>query len=155
MTDVSNNQTETKPNPTCAECGGTGVYKGMNSRQWPCHRCQSKTTNLAKRFDIRDRQTGKTTDLLAWMRDAPEGEHRIYVGASNESAMHVYRSTFVDGVSDLESWQFVGMREVSRDAWGGVLRGRGGVIVLGLDNLDLMLNDLFGWPVGRVTINEQ
>lgn len=27
------------PDPKCSECGGTGVYRGMNSRQWPCHRC--------------------------------------------------------------------------------------------------------------------
>lgn len=75
---------------------------------------QGKTTNLAKRFDMRDRQTGKTTDLLAWMRAAPEGEHRIYVGHSNEAAMALYR----EHRDEFESWQFVGLREVSRDALG-------------------------------------
>jgi hypothetical protein len=105
---------------------------------------------------VRSRQMGKTTDLLAWMRRAPEGEHRVLVSHSREEATRLYRSTFSgnDNPTDLESWQFVGINEVLPGAWSGVLRGRGGRVVLGIDNLDLVLPMLVGlpWPIGALTM---
>jgi hypothetical protein len=94
------------------------------------------------------RRGGKTKQMLDWMRAAPEGEHRVCVAHSQEEAMRLLREN-----PDLESWQFVGPRDVTRDAWSGVLYGRGGRIVLGVDNLDLQLRGLFGpWEVGAVSV---
>lgn len=103
---------------------------------------------------VTGRQEGKTTALLAWLRAAPPGEHRIFVAHSALEAMRVYRSTWdeEDNPTDLESWQFVGLEEATRDAWGAVLACRGGVVVLGIDNLDLVLQRLVGWPVGALTM---
>ncbi len=96
--------------------------------------------------DIDGRQGGKTTRMLQWLREAPEGEHRVLVCHTEEDAMRVYR----DNRDEFESWQFVGPNDL-RDpgAWSGVLMGRGGRIVLGLDNLDLLLRQWVRWPVGR------
>lgn len=99
-----------------------------------------------------DRGEGKTKLLLEWLKDAPEGEHRVLVSHTPEEAMRVYRSTRLDGeVSPFESWQFVGVQEIRPGAWAGVLYGRGGRVVLGIDNIDLVLEKLIGWPVGIVT----
>lgn len=94
------------------------------------------------------RQGGKTEQMLAWLRDAPEGEHRVLVSHSREEAMRLLR----DNADDLESWQFVTPEEVTPDAWSGVLLGRGGRIVLGFDNLDLILPRLVGRTVGAVSM---
>lgn len=96
------------------------------------------------------RAGGKTHALLEWMRAAPEGEHRIAVCFSGQEAMRLLREN-----RDLESWQFVGWNEVfpyDGAAWSAVLYGRGGRIVLGIDNLDLILSNLLGWHVGTVTM---
>lgn len=98
-------------------------------------------------FILRPRQGGKTTDMLAWLRAAPEGEHRIIVSQSPKEAMRLLREN-----PDLESWQFVGFEELSSPTiWAGVLYGRGGHIVLGIDNIDLILAELIKWRVARVT----
>lgn len=96
------------------------------------------------------RQGGKTTRMLQWAREAPEGEHRVIVSATGQEAMRLLREN-----PDLESWQFVALDEVrsaSGRGFSGVLLGRGGYICLGLDNLDLMLSDLFAWPVGAFSL---
>lgn len=101
---------------------------------------------------IEPRQGGKTTRMLQWMREAPQDEHRVIVCATQREAMRLLREN-----PDLESWQFVSLDEVKdRDsgAWSGVLYGRGGRIVLGLDNLDLMLSDLIKWPVDAVSLTD-
>ena len=100
-------------------------------------------------LEVLPRQGGKTTRMLEWMRSAPAGEHRVCVSVTRMEAMRLRRDN-----PDLESWQFVSLDEVDRRAWGGVLSGRGGWIVLGLDNLDMMLSQLLGWPVGKVTWTE-
>jgi hypothetical protein len=92
---------------------------------------------------VADRQRGKTTALLEWARSAPEGEHRIVVCESEQRAMDLLREEY-DREDALESWQFVGIREVTPTAWSGVLRGRGGRVVLGIDDLDLVLHRLLG-----------
>lgn len=80
------------------------------------------------------RQRGKTTQMLQWLREAPKGEHRVIVSPTKEEAMRLLREN-----PDLASWQFVTIEETrsSYNAWSGVLHGRGGRIVLGIDNLDL------------------
>lgn len=103
------------------------------------------------RVTVLPRQGGKTTRMLQWAREAPKGEHRIIVSPTMEESMRLLREN-----PDLESWQFVSIREVAdndRRAWSGVLMGRGGHIVLGLDNLDLIIKYfIHTWPIHRVTI---
>lgn len=91
---------------------------------------------------------GKTTRMLAWMREAPEGEHRVLVCFSSHEAMRLRREN-----PDLKSWQFVGPDEPRNGrAWSGVLFGRGGVVVLGFDNLDLWLAARLPFVVGAASL---
>lgn len=101
-------------------------------------------------FHITDRGSGKSMQLLKWLTEAPEGEWRIYVSHSSERAMRMLRHARSLDL-EVESWQFVGVEEVRAHTWSGVLAGRGGHVVLGLDDLDLMFYHLFGWPVHRVS----
>lgn len=102
-------------------------------------------------FHVTGRGGGKTTAMLEWMRAAPVGDHRVIVCHSNQYAMELLRLSRERELG-LESWQFVGLQELQQGGgWEGVLYGRGGRIVLGVDNLDLMLPRLFGWPVERIT----
>lgn len=105
--------------------------------------------HMERRIIVTGRQGGKTTQMLQWVREAPEGEHRVLVCTHGSEAMRLLREN-----PDLESWQFVGLNEVKLDAWSGVLFGRGGYIVLGLDNIDLMLTGLLGWPVGAMSMTD-
>lgn len=103
-------------------------------------------------FHITGRQGGKTSQLLDWMEGAPEGEHRVMVCHTRERSMQMLNLSRVQE-RKLESWQFVSAQEVlpySR-AFSGVLYGRGGHIVLGIDDLDLTINHMFGFIVERVT----
>lgn len=110
-------------------------------------------------FHVTGRQVGKTHQLLQWMRKAPPGEVRIYVGHNVQAAMDVYRSTFTetneygDKVSEFESWQFVGIQEAMKPGgWSAVRRFNPEVrLVLGIDNLDLVLRQMLYEPIGRVT----
>ena len=100
-----------------------------------------------------DRQRGKTTALLEWARRAPAGEHRIIVCHTPQRAMDLLREEY-DREDGLESWQFVGIEEVVPEAWSGVLRGRGGKVVLGIDDFDLVLHRLLSinWRIGAFTV---
>jgi len=102
---------------------------------------------------VADRQRGKTTALLEWARSAPEGEHRIIVCHTSARAMELLRAEY-DREDGLESWHFVGIEEVTPEAWSGVLRGLGGTVVLGIDDLDLVLHRLLGigWRIGAFTV---
>lgn len=97
-----------------------------------------------------DRRRGKTERLLDWMAAAPVSEHRVCVSPTLEESHRVQRIGLERG---LESWQFCSLSEtMDRGSWSGVLAGRGGRIVLGLDNIDIMLPALLGREVGMVTI---
>jgi hypothetical protein len=100
------------------------------------------------------RQEGKTTKMLQWLREAPEGEHRVLVCVSDREAMRLLREN-VGPDSSLESWQFVGPDEVDPDGWQGVLMGRGGTVVLGIDNIDLIVSHWLHWPVGAISVTTQ
>lgn len=104
---------------------------------------------------VAPRGGGKSTRLLEWMRAAPEGEHRVCVSHTSDEAMRLYRSTFDtdDNPTWAESWQFIGANELFEPGWSGaVLRGRAPRIVIGVDNLDLILSRIFGWDVGAITL---
>ena len=101
-------------------------------------------------FHIGGRMSGKTDKMLQWLVDAPEDEHRVIVSISEARAMRLLREARMREL-DVESWQFVGVEGITKRSWSGVLFNRGGHIVLGLDDLDMMLYQLFGWPVHRVS----
>lgn len=112
------------------------------------------------RVIIRPRQGGKTTEMLEWMKAAAgdDSQHRICVSHSEHEAMRLYLSTWDEDGNPTwaESWQFVGPREpFAERPWEGVLRGRGGHIVLGLDNLDLLVGRYAGWPVDIFTMTRE
>ncbi len=91
------------------------------------------------RVDVSYRQSGKTTRLLKWLRAAKKGEHRVGVFATKQEAMQHLREN-----PDLESWQFISAAELRAPRiFSGVLRGRGGEVVLGVDDLDRLLVFLF------------
>lgn len=102
------------------------------------------------KFFIADRQSGKTEKIIEWMIDAPEGEHRVCVSHSHQRAMRLLRECRERRL-EVESWQFVGIEEIDKRTWSGVLAGRGGHIVLGIDDLDMSIRHLLVWPVGFVT----
>lgn len=98
------------------------------------------------RIEVLPRQMGKTTRMLEWMREAPPGETRICVTATREEAMRLLREN-----KDLNTWQFISLQEARE---GFANRGRSRNLVYGLDNLDMMLKDMFDWPVGMITLTE-
>lgn len=101
------------------------------------------------------RQSGKTNRMLKWLMDAPEGEHRVLVSHSLAESHRLMRYARIERNLPLESWQFVGWHEVTGDAWSGVLTGRGGKIVLGLDEASLILRSMLRRDVGAVSMGGQ
>jgi hypothetical protein len=102
------------------------------------------------------RGRGKTTLILEWMKDPlkPDDEHRIIVCPNNQRAMQLLG----ENREELESWQFVSYQELDQDyagaAWSGVLMGRGGRVVLALDDVDSYLRHRFGrWEIALITIS--
>lgn len=95
---------------------------------------------------VSGRQEGKTTKMLEWMRAASEDETRVLVVHNEMRAMTLHREN-----PDLDSWQFVGWEEMVK------IRGRHatsvrGEVVLGIDDLDLLLTHQFAHPIGRISI---
>ncbi len=116
---------------------------------WARHRQVKEPAPLdTRQVFVGPRRVGKTFAMLKWMREAPEGEHRVCVSVSKDEAMRLLREN-----PDLESWQFVSSDEIGRGTWSGVLFGRGGHISLGVDNADWLFERFFGHHVGAVSIN--
>ena len=64
-------------------------------------------------IDWRDRQTGKTTDLIEWMDAAPEGTVRVFIAAhGHDAAMSALRAARDREHNQLESWQFISLDEL-------------------------------------------
>lgn len=103
-------------------------------------------------FDIAKRASGKTGRMLQWMLEAPEDEHRILVAPFEREAMRVYRVA-IEQELPLESWQFVSPWEVRRGskAFLAVRRTRPGQIVLGLDEVNLQLQEHYEWTITRIS----
>lgn len=100
------------------------------------------------------RGRGKTTDLLQWVTEAPEDEIRIFVTFKHEEAMRILRRAR-DLDLDVESWQFVSWDEIfGPGVWSGVrYANREKRIVLGIDNLDIILRNMVPWEVGVATLS--
>ena len=100
------------------------------------------------------RRGGKTHRLLEWMRSAPDGEHRVMLCFSAHDAMRLWRQVREQEGNTLESWQFVSAGDIKDGAWSGVLRGRGGRIVIGVDNADMILQRMLEpWTLGAVSMD--
>lgn len=99
---------------------------------------------------------GKTTALLEWMREAPEDEIRLFVAVTGAEAQRVYRSTLSaheDQPRWAQPWQFIGFGELAAL---GAQSGRGRKqIVLGVDNIEMVLARMFHYPVEVVTASTQ
>jgi hypothetical protein len=96
-------------------------------------------------FDVGGRKIGKTTRMMQWLEEAPEGEVRIMVVHSAHEAQRLAELAESKGYKNVTTSHFVSYHSLS---W---LRGLHGNIRLGVDNIDLMLHYLFGAPVDRVS----
>jgi hypothetical protein len=99
------------------------------------------------------RQSGKTSKLLQWASEQPEGTGRVIISHSLRASMDLLRRAR-DAGYNVESWQFVSVSEV-RDKGIGFMAGvriNRRHIEFGLDNLDLVLTDLIGAPLTTVTM---
>ena len=102
---------------------------------------------------------GKTSQLLQWLVDAPEDEHRILVSHSFMESHRVLRLAYDLGLipEKCETWQFVAVEELRGDGvWSAVKATRPyGRFVLAFDNLDLWLERLFPYQIQLVTITSE
>lgn len=108
------------------------------------------------------RGAGKTEAMLEWLLDSPTTEHRILVSYSLQESHRVMRYALVNQQLPLETWQFVSLEEVDPRTgvdglWSGVEYADGSQglhrdIVLGLDNVELMLSRLLGRPIGAMSV---
>ena len=91
-------------------------------------------------LDLRDRQRGRTTDLLAWARDHST-ESRVIVSATLDRSHRLQREAITTKDPDLESWQFISWEEYHYPGrglmWG--VRRRGLPVVYAIDDLDMIL----------------
>jgi len=90
--------------------------------------------------------SGKTTRLIQWMREAPEGEKRVAVFSSMQEVSRLQREN-----PDVESWRFLSFDDIE------ALRGYDRDIVVGIDNLSWFLSRALGgrFPAGLVTFTGQ
>lgn len=104
-------------------------------------------------FVILPRQAGKTHGLIEWMLAAPKGEARIYVTHNRHDAMRMLREQRGKGnVPPLESWQFMAFQEIrGPGVLSAVVKWRTENIVIGIDNVDMILQMMVDFPIRRVT----
>jgi hypothetical protein len=96
---------------------------------------------------LQARKTGKTTAMLEWASHSPKGEARVIVTPTKEEAMSLLRRSRNEGYT-LSSWQFISVEEARRPSHAAIEPGR---VVLGLDDVDRMLQRMFHFPVVRAT----
>lgn len=87
------------------------------------------------------RAGGKTHQLIQWLCEEEEGEHRIMIVQDRRTCERLER----------QYPELRGRFKTLYDVRSGHLSGNGGTTVLGIDNLDLCLSDLFGWTVGAAS----
>lgn len=96
------------------------------------------------------RGKGKTEELLGWLKGAPDGEVRVLVSHTLEESRRVMRLAMRRD-DTYQSWQFVCWSEIGAGAWSAVT-ALGQQIVLGVDNVELVLEQMFHWPVGAISV---
>ena len=104
------------------------------------------------RIVVGGRQYGKTRKMLEWMTEAPEDTVRVFVSHTSEEAMRVLRLAR-EMELNLESWQFIGMAELT---YYNPFPMRAAVVrnfEFGFDNVDLVLQEMVRyWPVTMATM---
>jgi hypothetical protein len=103
-------------------------------------------------------QAGKTEQLIQWLIDAPEDEHRILVSHDLMESHRVMRVAYDRGLipQQCETWQFICVEELKGpDLWSAVKRFRPGRFVLAFDNLDLWLAKRFPYNIRIVTMTKE
>ena len=105
-------------------------------------------TGGAAQLDIAPPRSGKSTRMLDWLQDAPDGERRVLVSAAarERDRMQMLARTIRGRALDRD--QFVTLAEVQAGHLAGAR------VVLAIDNLDLMLDVLLGHPVARASLTE-
>ena len=94
------------------------------------------------------RKKGKTTRLLQWVSESEPGTARVFVSRTRNEAMDLLVIARNRGL-DVQSWQFVGWEELKAPRLWMMAKER---IVLGIDNLDLIVQDMVRWPIELVTL---
>lgn len=92
---------------------------------------------------IGNRDTGKTYQMIKWLKEAPEGENRMCVVIHEDEARHLRKRN-----PDLKEWQFISLNAFMRGHFVGWEN-----CVLGIDNVLHILQDLLhGTRIGMVTV---
>ncbi len=95
------------------------------------------------RFDVKERRSGKTTRMIQWLLDGSEYEHRVLV-------VHSY--TEQQRLEHILSEYDIDQSSVSVTTVPNLTKFRGRKdVVLGIDNLELVMGQLLGYSVDRVT----
>lgn len=99
-------------------------------------------------FQISGRKSGKTTLLLYWLAQAPEGERRVII----EPSVVMAHDTFIRGEEmglKVKREQFIAYDSLHQAFF------KGSKAVVGIDNLDMLLRMMLGLssdnPIARVT----
>lgn len=103
------------------------------------------------RVAVLPRGLGKTTKLLKWVRAAPKDQYRALVSQSREARDQAFRQSQTDGGKKLDSHQFIAAEDLAQMARAH-FRGVSGEVVLGVDDVDVILQVLLGCGVGAVTM---
>lgn len=108
-------------------------------------------------LDIGGRGSGKTTRVLEWMVAAPSGVTRVAVCHTSTAAMALLYAARNRGLVPipLESWQFIGIEELSSYRPYPMVNGYK-LFEFCVDNLDLAFQDLFPqFQFTRATLTDQ
>jgi hypothetical protein len=106
----------------------------------------------AVEIDARPRRGGKTTAILGWLLDAPEGEVRVLVvptGRLCDQVKESLQTALTYRPEKTGDWQVVTPGDLR-----GSLAGRfaGKRVVVGIDELDHCLEQLLGYEVRVATL---
>jgi hypothetical protein len=99
-------------------------------------------------FQISGRKSGKTTLLLYWLAEAPEGERRVIIEPSEVMAHGAFVRATEMGL-DVKREQFISYDSLHQAFF------KGSKAVVAIDNLDMLLKMMLGLssdnPIARVT----
>lgn len=94
------------------------------------------------KFDIGDRRSGKTTRMIQWLLNGREGERRLLVVHSAQEVERLQRMLKDMGI-ERDNIEIINVNDLRN------LRGKS--VIVGVDNLELILSQLIPAPITRVT----